>query len=1039
MALSLGELVGFIDLQDQGFARGLGEAERGLSSLQSATTGAMANVESTVASAMANVSDRIADGVAPERAMSEIDRLVAEFRSAIDQMEAQARAGGRGIADELARGMESAQSSARSAGSGAGRSFSEGVEDGGRARMPGAGNALIGVIKSLGWASAGAAAGAALVSGLTSALDAEQAKAKLNAQLGTTPEESARIGRVAGKMYADAYGESMGDVTNAIRAVVQNMDGMRAASEADLERIAKRAMDVSSIVGEDVQKVTGAVSQMLRTGMAQSAEEAFDIVVKATQNGINKSEDLIDTINEYSTHFRSLGLTGEQALGLIQQALQAGARDSDYAADAIKEFQINAVAGSDKVVKALKEMGLNADELVKKIAEGGPGAAKAFDTILDKLREIKDPVERNALAVELFGTKAEDLADALFAMDLDTATKQFGEFGGAAQSASDQLHQTAANRLEAFKRTVQQNVVDFLGGTVIPAIQNFAQKFDLGGLAQKAGQVFDQVKSTVGRFLEPLKSAFESFREFASAFWDQFGDEIMSILSTVGQTIAGVWEGIWNTIKGIFDVFAGILTGDWQRVWDGLKSIVSGVWQAITSLISGAVNAVKTVIGGAWDAIKSLTSSAWNAVKDAVVSKANEVVTWVKSLPGKIKNALGNLGTLLVSAGRDLINGLINGIKGMVSKAVDAVKNVASNVVSAAKKALGIESPSTVFAEIGKWTVEGFAKGISTTQEKAKTAVTNLVNLIKKGFQAPGIADPLRKWAEGETEKLAQLLKKREEILEAMANAKKYAQEIAQAAKEFASITSIELEEGATAGNLIAGLQERLNALKQFANDIKTLAQRGLNKEILRQIIEAGPEKGLSLAEMLVGASGSEIKAINKLQAQIDKVAKQVGKNSADALYDSGKKAAQGFLKGLQAQAKEIERVMVNIAKKAVAALKKELGIKSPSRVFQEAGTDSMEGLALGVLQSSSAVMQAVTQVAQQMVAVAKAATAGVAAATSTGGMPGLIPPAAPAGATATSVGGGPVVVQIDSAVVREEADLGRIGAEFGFQLRARG
>src|SRR5690606_41275265 len=107
----------------------------------------------------------------------------------------------------------------------------------------------------------------------------------------------------------------------------------------------------------------------------------------------------------------------------------------------------------------------------------------------------------------------------------------------------------------------------------------------------------------------------------------------------------------------------------------------------------------------------------------------------------------------------------------------------------------------------------------------------------------------------------------------------------------------------------------------------------GMNQTPPRRRRGAGQEKGLSLAEMLVGPSGSEIKAINKLQAQIDKVAKQVGKNSADALYDSGKKAAQGFLKGLQAQAKEIEKVMVQIAKKAVAALKKELGIKSPSRV----------------------------------------------------------------------------------------------------------
>src|SRR5690606_22153346 len=154
---------------------------------------------------------------------------------------------------------------------------------------------------------------------------------------------------------------------------------------------------------------------------------------------------------------------------------------------------------------------------------------------------------------------------------------------------------------------------------------------------------------------------------------------------------------------------------------------------------------------------------------------------------------------------------------------------------------------------------------------------------------------------EGETEKLAQLLKKGEEILEALANAEEYARGLAQAAKEVACITSIELEAGATAGRLIDGLLQGVTGLEQLAIDIKTLAHRGLNKEILRHIIEAGPEKGLSLAEMLVGASGSEIKAINKLQAQIDKVAKQVGKNSADALYDSGKKAAQGFLKGLQA------------------------------------------------------------------------------------------------------------------------------------------
>lgn len=193
--------------------------------------------------------------------------------------------------------------------------------------------------------------------------------------------------------------------------------------------------------------------------------------------------------------------------------------------------------------------------------------------------------------------------------------------------------------------------------------------------------------------------------------------------------------------------------------------------------------------------------------------------------------------------------------------------------------------------------------------------------------------------------------------------------------RDFASVADLGLGEGAGAGDIVAGLNEKLQAIKQFANDIKTLAERGLNKTTLRQIIEAGPEKGASLAEMLVGADGSEIKAINKAQKQIDKVSKQMGKNSADALYDVGKKAGEGFLKGLQGQLKQLEGMMAKIAKAVVAAAKKELGVKSPSRVFAGIGDDTMAGFIRGIAGKQDATVDAMNQVVGRAIAAGSGAS----------------------------------------------------------------
>lgn len=324
----------------------------------------------------------------------------------------------------------------------------------------------------------GAGLGAAVLDGFGQAMEKQDAGALLTAQIGASNEESKKLGKISGDLYSNAFGESVGEVNDVLKTVFQS--GLAAVGDAedDIKAVTTQVMNYAKITGEEALPVTRAISQMLKTGLAKNATEAFDLLTRGVQKGLDKSEDLLDTVNEYGTQFRKVGLTGQQAFGLISQALQAGARDSDIAADAIKEFSIRAVDGSELSAQSFKTLGLNAKAMTAQFARGGPEAAKGLELVLDKLRGIKDPAVRSAAAVGLFGTQAEDLGDALYAMDLGTAAKEFGQVAGAAERAGDVINDTASNKLTTLKRSIQGSIVDAIGKYALPKLEQFADWFN---------------------------------------------------------------------------------------------------------------------------------------------------------------------------------------------------------------------------------------------------------------------------------------------------------------------------------------------------------------------------------------------------------------------------------------------------------------------------------------------------------------------------------------------------------------------------------
>src|SRR5262245_23270986 len=137
--------------------------------------------------------------------------------------------------------------------------------------------------------AAGVAAGAALIKGVQQAMEKERLNDRLAAQLRATPEEAKRFGALAGKLYADAYGDSLATVNNAVRGVVANIAGMRTASEAELQGVTTAALNLADVFEQDLGAVTRAAGKLVKTGLAKDGAEAMDLLTAAFQSGVDEA------------------------------------------------------------------------------------------------------------------------------------------------------------------------------------------------------------------------------------------------------------------------------------------------------------------------------------------------------------------------------------------------------------------------------------------------------------------------------------------------------------------------------------------------------------------------------------------------------------------------------------------------------------------------------------------------------------------------------------------------------------------------------
>jgi TP901 family phage tail tape measure protein len=451
-------------------------------------------------------------------------------------------------------------------------------------------------------------------------------------------------------------------------------------------------------------------------------------------------------------------------------------------------------------------------------------------------------------------------------------------------------------------------------------------------------------------------------------FWAENHAEIEAVVKVVWTYIGGFIKAYMDIVVGSVKAALDILKAVWTAVWDTIRVVVKTVWDVIATIVRSTIRMVLDVIQVALDVLKGHWSDAWNHLVDLVRTALHEMITVASDI-------LKGFITVLYNIGKDLISGLINGIKSMFGAAWGAVKSLASGIMGTIKGILKIASPSKEAEYIGLMFGAGLVAGLEGTKSQVSAAASKLATIIKDAVGAKMISYDqgltLTSYIEKDNTRLQALATKRAAILKTITTAEKYATTTASNVESWASLSNavaaVPTGGGISGAGLLSSLQGDLATINQFNAAIKKLARLGLNKNLLNQIIQAGPADGLQIAQALLSGPAGQINQLNSTEAQIVTASNSLGKQAANAMYDTGKYAGQGFLSGLEQQQKAIENLMKKIADAMVKRLKAELGISSPSTVAHWHGLMFAAGLAQGIDDGRGLVTSATGRLAGSM------------------------------------------------------------------------
>ena len=239
-----------------------------------------------------------------------------------------------------------------------------------------------------------------------------------------------------------------------------------------------------------------------------------------------------------------------------------------------------------------------------KFAEGGDGAKDSFKQIITALSEIKDPIEQNSVAIELFGVMAEDLGiNAVLA--LGNLEGSFDRTKNSAEELTNVKYDTVSEALQGLGRTIETGLVSKIGDALLPILEKLTPIIE--NVVTKIGAWIEEnptlvstlaiIAGTLGMLLTVLGPVITTIGMATVAFSSMpavisvVGTALSALMSPIGLVIAGAvalaiaiaanWDKIKEatnnllaTCKGYFDNILEVFKSLWDKCVDIYNSVI---------------------------------------------------------------------------------------------------------------------------------------------------------------------------------------------------------------------------------------------------------------------------------------------------------------------------------------------------------------------------------------------------------------------------------------------------------------------------------
>lgn len=427
-----------------------------------------------------------------------------------------------------------------------------------------------------------------------------------------------------------------------------------------------------------------------------------------------------------------------EAIHIVQDEMGITGTTADEAAATIEGSVNMAKAAWDNWLAGLgnedADMGGLTDQLVQSVATAGENIIPRVGQIM---AAIGQTVADYAPGVGLYlGNALIDVLPEAVQGPMRDAFAGVGEVVGELTGVFNDNLKPAADAADGVFSAVSSGVKAFgdaVNDLVLPAIGQLSPAFnDLFGAIQTAQPLLESIANTIG---VGLAAAISTAIKLFAAITEVVAFAITGFAQLYGDIsgfVAGVVQFFTVDLPNAIDTSVQWFAQLPGNIATSLSTAIANVAAWAADMAANAVNAGSRFISGIAGFLSALPGNvaSWLAgvistVTGWVSQFAGNATSAATQFAGNLINGLASIPGRVTSIGSNIIQGLVNGVTGAAGRLIDAVKGAVGNAIEGAKNLLGIHSPSRVFREIGRYTIQGAALGVDDDADLLSKSTDN--------------------------------------------------------------------------------------------------------------------------------------------------------------------------------------------------------------------------------------------------------------------------------------------------------------------------